>query len=102
MILGLKRYVIVSILLFVTGVLGVVFNKKNIIATLMSIEIMLLAVNLNFVACSVFLDDIYGQFFSLFIITVAAAESSIGLAILVIYARVRGDILVSNMYMLRA
>jgi NADH-quinone oxidoreductase subunit K len=101
MIIGLKRCIIVSILLFVIGALGVVFNKKNIIATLMAIEIMLLAVNLNFIACSVFLDDIYGQLFSLFIITVAAAESSIGLAILVIYARTRGNILISKMYLLR-
>ena len=101
MIIGLKRYLIVSILWLTIGVLGVVFNKKNIISTLMSIEIMLLAVNLNLIACSIFLDDIFGQLFSLFIITVAAAESSIGLAILVVYARVRGNILVSKMYLLR-
>jgi len=67
-------------------------NKKNIIIMLMSLELMLLAVNLNFVLCSVYLDDFMGQIFALFILTVAAAESAIGLAILVVYSRVRGSI----------
>lgn len=71
--------------IFLVGLLGVVFNRRNIIVVLMSIELMLLAVNLNFIFFSIFLDDLWGQFFSLYVLTVAAAESAIGLAIFVLY-----------------
>ena len=83
-----------SIILFLLGIWGIFFNRKNIIIMLMSIELMLLAVNLNFVLFSVYLDDLIGQIFALLILTVAAAESAIGLALLVVYYRVRGTIAV--------
>ena len=101
MVIGLKRTIYLSVMLFVTGIIGIVFNRKNVIGTLMAIEIMLLAVNLNFISCSLFLDDVIGQLFSLFIITVAAAESAIGLAILIIYARMRGSISIDTMCLLK-
>jgi NADH-quinone oxidoreductase subunit K len=101
MIIGLKRCMTLSVILFVTGVLGIVFNRKNIIGTLMAIEIMLLGVNLNFIGCSLYLDDIFGQIFALLVITVAAAESSIGLAILVSYARIRGNIAMDQICLLK-
>ena len=82
----------INILLFLIGVLGLVLNRKNILITLMSIELMLLAVNLNFVIFSVYLDDIVGYVFVLFILTVAAAESAIGLAILTIYYKLKNSI----------
>ena len=101
MVIGFKRIMILSVILFVTGVLGIVFNRKNVIATLMAIEIMLLAVNLNLIASSIFLDDFIGQIFALFIITVAAAESAIGLAILIRYARVHNTISIDNICLLK-
>jgi len=85
-------YLLVSSILFILGILGIFITRKNIIVILMSIELMLLSVNFNFIIFSVYLDDILGQLFSLFILTVAAAESAIGLAILVIYYRLRGVI----------
>jgi NADH-quinone oxidoreductase subunit K len=88
------QFLAVSILLFLLGIWGIFLNRKNIIIMLMSIELMLLAVNLNFVLFSVYLDDLVGQMFALFILTVAAAESAIGLALLVVYYRVRGTIAV--------
>jgi NADH-quinone oxidoreductase subunit K len=87
-----SKYLFVSIVLFLIGVSGIFLNRKNIIILLMSIELMLLSINFNFIIFSVFLDDILGQFFALLVLTVAAAESAIGLAILVIYYRVRGTI----------
>jgi len=78
--------------LFLIGVLGLVLNRKNILITLMSIELMLLAINLNFVLFSIYLDDITGYVFVLFILTIAAAESAIGLAILTIYYRLKNTI----------
>jgi len=78
--------------LFLISILGIIFNKQSILVTLMCIELMLLSLNLNFIVFSVYLDDMYGQIFSIFILTVAAAESSIGLAIIIIYYRVRGSI----------
>jgi len=81
-----------GILTFLIGICGIILNRKNIILVLMSIEIILLAVNFNFIAFSIFLDDVIGQLFGLFIITIAAAESAIGLAILVIFYRIRGTI----------
>lgn len=82
--------------LFTIGILGLVFNKKNILIVIISIEIILLAVNLNFIAFSIYLDDALGQLFVLFILTVAAAESSIGLAILISYYKIKGNITVQN------
>lgn len=86
------NYLLVSTVLFLLGMGGIFLNRKNIIIILMSIELMLLAVNLNFIVYSVYLDDLVGQMFALFILTVAAAESAIGLAILVVYYRVKGSI----------
>jgi NADH-quinone oxidoreductase subunit K len=88
------QFLAVSIILFLLGIWGIFLNRKNIIVMLMSIELMLLAVNLNFVLFSVYLDDLIGQVFALLILTVAAAESAIGLALLVVYYRVRGTIAV--------
>ncbi len=88
------HFLAVSFILFLLGIWGIFFNRKNIIIMLMSIELMLLAVNLNFVLFSVYLDDLVGQLFALLILTVAAAESAIGLALLVVYYRVRGTIAV--------
>jgi len=95
------HYVILSTLLFVTGVAGIFLNRKNIITLLMSVELMLLAVNINFVAFSVKLGDLTGQIFTMFILTVAAAEAAIGLAILVVYFRNRGTIDVDDISKLK-
>jgi len=86
------KYLVFAMILFIVGLLGIFVAKKNVIIILMCVELMLLAVNLNFIIFSVYLDDILGQVFSLFVLTVAAAEASIGLAILVVYYRVRGTI----------
>jgi NADH-quinone oxidoreductase subunit K len=86
------KYLFVAMVLFLLGLSGIFLNRKNIIILLMSIELMLLSINFNFIIFSVFLDDILGQLFALLVLTVAAAESAIGLAILVIYYRVRGTI----------
>ena len=88
------HYLGFSCTLFLVGVWGIFLNRKNIIVMLMSIELMLLAVNFNFLIFSVYVDDLLGQVFSLFILTVAAAESAIGLALLVIYYRARGTVAV--------
>jgi NADH-quinone oxidoreductase subunit K len=87
-----NNYLAVSMVLFLIGLSGIFLNRKNIIVLLMAVELMLLAINFNFIIFSVFLDDILGQLFALLILTVAAAESAIGLAILVIYYRIRGTI----------
>jgi NADH-quinone oxidoreductase subunit K len=92
MLLDLANFLTVSTFLFLLGLSGIILNRRNIIIVLMSIELILLAVNLNFIVYSVYLDDLVGQVFALFILTVAAAESAIGLAILVVYYRVRGSI----------
>ena len=92
MTVNLTNFLTVSLMLFFLGLAGIMLNRHNIIIVLMSIELMLLAVNLNFIVFSVYLDDLMGQVFALFILTVAAAESAIGLAILVIYYKVRGTI----------
>lgn len=86
------KYQLVALILFIIGLSGIFLNRKNIIIMLMSIELILLSINFNFIICSIFLDDIVGQLFALLILTVAAAESAIGLAILVIYYRIRGII----------
>lgn len=99
--IGIMHYLIVSGVLFTLGVCGIFLNRKNIITILMSIELILLSVNINFVAFSVKLGDLMGQVFALFIMTVAAAEAAIGLAILVIYFRNRGTIAVEDVNMMK-
>ena len=94
--ISIGHFLVLAAILFVIGIFGVFLNKKNIIIILMSIELMLLSVNINMVAFSSFLDDIMGQIFSLLILTVAAAEAAIGLAILVIYYRNKGSISVDD------
>ena len=94
--IGLTHYLVVAAILFALGVLGVVANRKNLIVMLMAIELILLSVNLNLVAFSAFLHDLVGQVFAMFVLTVAAGEAAIGLAILVIYFRGRGTISVDD------
>jgi NADH-quinone oxidoreductase subunit K len=89
---GLSHYLTLAALLFTIGVFGIFINRKNVIVILMCIELMLLAVNINFVAFSAELGDMVGQVFSLFVLTVAAAEAAIGLAILVVFFRTKGSI----------
>jgi NADH-quinone oxidoreductase subunit K len=101
MTIGLAHYLTVSAILFVLGVLGIFLNRKNIIVILMSVELILLSVNLNFVAFSATLQDLTGQIFAMFVLTVAAAEAAIGLAILVIYFRNRGSIEVDSVSTLK-
>jgi len=91
-ILNINYILNIVITLFLIGVLGLVLNRKNILITLMSIELMLLAINLNFIIFSIYLDDLAGYVFVLFILTIAAAESAIGLAILTIYYRLKNTI----------
>jgi len=93
---NLNFFIFITSTLFLIGILGLVLNRKNIIIIIMSIELMLLAVNLNFIIFSIYLDDILGQMFVLFILTVAATESAIGLAILIVYYRVKNTILVEK------
>ena len=94
--IGITHYLVVSAILFTLGVLGIFMNRKNLIVILMAIELILLAVNLNFVAFSAALNDIVGQVFAMFVLTVTAGEAAIGLAILVIYFRSRGTISVDD------
>ena len=94
--IGLGHYLTVAAILFVFGVFGIFLNRKNVIIILMSVELMLLSVNINFVAFSTHLQDMVGQVFAMFVLTVAAAEAAIGLAILVIYFRNRGSIAVED------
>lgn len=89
------NYLIFSALIFIIGIVGIFVVRKNLILVLMCVELMLLAVNINFIVFSVYLDDLLGQVFALFVLTIAAAESAIGLAILVVYYRLRGVILMS-------
>lgn len=99
--IGLNQYLIVAAMLFTLGVAGIILNRKNIIIILMSVELILLAVNINLVAFSTFLGDLTGQVFSLFILTVAAAEAAIGLAVLVTYFRNRGSIAVEDINVMK-
>jgi NADH-quinone oxidoreductase subunit K len=94
--IGLVHYLVVAAILFTMGVLGIFLNRKNLIVILMAIELILLAVNINLVAVSAFLHDLVGQVFAMFVLTVAAGEAAIGLAILVIYFRGRGTIAVDD------
>ncbi|MCB1972227.1 MAG: NADH-quinone oxidoreductase subunit NuoK [Geminicoccaceae bacterium] len=97
----LSHFLTLAAILFTTGVFGIFLNRKNVIIILMSIELLLLAVNINLVAFSVQLGDMAGQVFAMFIITVAAAEAAIGLAILVVYFRNRGSIEVDDINMMK-
>ena len=99
--IGLAHYLTVAAVLFTLGIFGIFLNRKNVIIILMSIELMLLAVNINFVAFSAFLHDLVGQIFAMFVLTVAAAEAAIGLAILVVYFRNRGSIAVEDINLMK-
>jgi NADH-quinone oxidoreductase subunit K len=99
--IGLAHYLTVAAILFTLGIFGIFLNRKNVIIILMSVELMLLAVNINFVAFSAFLHDLVGQVFAMFVLTVAAAEAAIGLAILVVYFRNRGSIAVEDINLMK-
>ena len=101
MSVGLTAYLTVAAILFTIGVFGIFINRKNVIVILMSIELILLAVNINFVAFSAYLHNIQGQIMAMFVLTVAAAEAAIGLAILVIFFRRRGSIAVDDVNRMR-
>jgi len=99
--IGLSNYLVVAAILFTIGVLGIFINRKNVIVILMSVELILMSVNINFVAFSAYLHDITGQVFTLFVLTVAAAEAAIGLAILVAFYRNRGSIAVEDINVMK-
>ena len=101
MTIGLGHYLSVAAILFTLGIFGIFLNRKNVIIILMSVELILLSVNINLVAFSSFLGDISGQIFALFVLTVAAAEAAIGLAILVVYFRNRGSIAVEDVNLMK-
>ena len=101
MTIGLGHYLTVAAILFTLGVFGIFINRKNVIIILMSVELILLAVNINLVAFSAFLGDLTGQIFALLVLTVAAAEAAIGLAILVVFYRNRGSIAVEDVNMMK-
>jgi NADH-quinone oxidoreductase subunit K len=101
MVVGLSHYLFVSAILFTLGIAGIILNRKNIIVILMSVELILLSVNLNLIAFSAQLGDLTGQVFALFVLTVAAAEAAIGLAILVTFYRNRGTIAVEDINSLK-
>ncbi|MDP7650792.1 MAG: NADH-quinone oxidoreductase subunit NuoK [Rhodospirillales bacterium] len=99
--IGLSHYLSVAAILFALGVFGIFLNRKNVIVILMSIELILLAVNINLVAFSAELNDLVGQIFAMFVLTVAAAEAAIGLAVLVVFFRNRGSIAVEDINMMK-
>ena len=99
--IGLGHYLILGAIIFSIGIIGIFLNRKNIIVILMSIELILLAVNINLVSFSIFINDLTGQIFAMFILTVAAAESAIGLAIIVVYYRNKGTIRVEEINSLK-
>ena len=99
--IGLSHYLTVAAILFTLGVFGIFLNRKNVIIIMMSIELILLAVNINLVAFSAFLHDVVGQVYAMFVLTVAAAEAAVGLAILVTCFRNRGDIAVDDANMMK-
>ena len=101
MTIGLFHYLAVAAILFTIGVLGIFVNRKNVIVILMSIELILLSANINFVAFSAHLGDLAGQVFTMFVLTVAAAEAAVGLAILVTFFRNRGDIAVDGVNVMK-
>ena len=99
--IGLGHYLTLAALIFAIGVIGIFLNRKNVIIILMSIELILLAVNINLVSFSIFMQDLTGQIFTMFILTVAAAEAAIGLAIIVVYYRNKGSIRVEDISSLK-
>ncbi len=99
--IALSNYLTVAAILFTLGVFGIFLNRKNVIVILMSVELMLLAVNINLVAFSAYLNNLTGQIFALFVLTVAAAEAAIGLAIVVVYFRNRGSIAVEDINLMK-
>jgi NADH-quinone oxidoreductase subunit K len=99
--IGLAHYLTLGAILFTLGVFGIFLNRKNVIIILMSIELILLAININLVSFSSYLGDLVGQVFAMFVLTVAAAEAAIGLAILVVYFRNRGSIAVEDIHMMK-
>ncbi len=99
--ISIDHYLLLAAILFVIGIFGIFINRKNVIIMLMSIELILLSVNINFIAFSVFLGDLVGQVFTLFILTVAAAEAAIGLAIIVCFFRNRGTIAVEDINVMK-
>jgi NADH-quinone oxidoreductase subunit K len=99
--IGLSHYLTVAAVLFTLGIFGIFLNRKNVIIILMSIELILLAVNINLVAFSVHLEDMVGQVFAMLVLTVAAAEAAIGLAIIVVYFRNRGTIAVEDINVMK-
>ncbi|AFK53806.1 MAG: NADH-quinone oxidoreductase subunit NuoK [Tistrella sp.] len=101
MSIGVEHYLVLAAILFTLGIFGIFLNRKNVITILMSIELMLLAVNINFVAFSTQLQDLVGQVFAMFVLTVAAAEAAIGLAVLVVYFRNRGSIEVEDINLMK-
>ena len=101
MTIGLGHYLSVAAILFTIGIFGIFLNRKNVIVILMSIELILLAVNINFVAFSTHIADLVGQVFAMLVLTVAAAEAAIGLAILVVYFRNRGSIAVEDINLMK-
>lgn len=99
--IGLSHYLTVAAILFTLGIFGIFLNRKNVIIILMSVELILLAVNINLVSFSVFLGDMVGQIFAMLVLTVAAAEAAIGLAIIVVYFRNRGTIAVEDINLMK-
>ena len=96
----LIKYIIVSVIIFMISFFGLIYNKKSILIILISIELILLSVNILFIVFSIYLDDIVGQIFTIFILTIAAAETSIGLSLLLVSYKVRGNILIDNFNLL--
>ena len=96
----LIKYILVSVIIFMISFFGLIYNKKSILIILISIELILLSVNILFIVFSIYLDDIVGQFFTIFVLTIAAAETSIGLSLLLVSYRVRGNILIDNFNLL--
>ena len=101
MVIGLGHYLVVASVLFTVGILGIFLNRKNVIVILMCVELMLLAVNINLVAFSVYQGNVVGQVFAMLVLTVAAAEAAIGLAVLVVYYRNRGSIAVEDVNLMK-
>ncbi|GAB4524973.1 MAG: NADH-quinone oxidoreductase subunit NuoK [Parvularculaceae bacterium] len=99
--IAIGHYLVVAAILFTLGMFGIFLNRKNVIIILMSIELMLLAVNINLVAFSSYLGDLVGQVFAMLVLTVAAAEAAVGLAILVVYFRIRGEIDVEDINLMK-
>ena len=99
--IGLGHYLILGVVIFSIGIIGIFLNRKNVIVILMSIELILLAVNINLVSFSIFTNDLTGQIFAMFVLTVAAAEAAIGLAIIVVYYRNKGTIRVEEINSLK-